>query len=82
MQRASELVNTYEMILGVCQASLSQSRLDIESLNEEQELLNITKKPRQPVYFAYLLKVYANLSKRKRLDDLCINGLRALRRRR
>ena len=70
------------MILGVCQASLSQSRLDTKSVNVDQELPNITKNPRKSVYFAYLLKVYANLSKRKRLDDLCINGLRALRRRR
>ena len=73
-------MKTYEIILGVCQASLSQCRLGSKS--SEQELPNITKKPKKPVYFAYLLKAYAKLSKRKRLDDLCINGLRALRRRR
>ena len=70
------------MILGVCQASLSQCKLDTKSVNVENELPNIIKKPRQPVYFAYMLKVYENLSTKKRLDDLCFNGIRALSRRR
>ena len=70
------------MILGVCQASLSQCRIDTKSVNRDQDVPNITKKPRQPLYFAYMLKVYANLSTKKRLDDLYFNGLRALSRRR